>query len=145
MRHMAGFTLLEVLLSVLIISLLAGIGAPIYETFVRRNDLDITTQSVADAIRRAETYARGNNGDSVWSVEFQPTVVTLFKGTTFSGRDTSYDETISLPGSISFAGLSEIQFAKLSGAPNNTGTLTYISTTNDTRVITVNAKGMVAY
>ena len=140
-----GFTLVEMLLSVAIITLIVAVGTPVYETFVRRNDLDITTQTVAGMLRRAEVYARAVSGDSVWSVEFQSGTVTLFKGATFAGRDTGFDEAVSVPDSMSLSGLTEVQFAKLSGAPNTTGTLTLTSTANATRTITLNAKGMVTY
>ncbi len=141
----AGFTLVEVLLSVAIITMLTGLSLPLYESFVRRNDLDLTTQSVATMIRRAETYSRGAKSDSAWGVEFQTGTVTLFKGVAFSGHDTSYDETVSIPASITFSGLGELLFTKLSGTPNTTGSLALASTTNITRTITINAKGVVDY
>jgi prepilin-type N-terminal cleavage/methylation domain-containing protein len=145
MNRTGGFTLIEVLLSVSIIGLLVGLSLPVYESFVRRNDLDLTTQVVAATLRRAQTYARAVNGDSAWSVEIQGSGVTLFRGTSFGSRDTSYDEVASIPGSITPGGLGEIQFAKLSAAPNVTGNITLASTTNDTRTISINAKSMVDY
>lgn len=140
-----GFTLLEVMLSVAILTLLTGLSLPVYETFMRRNDLDLTAQQLAASLRRAGTYSRGVNRDSAWSVEVQPTAVTLFQGINFAGRNQSYDETFAMPASITISGLSEVQFAKLSAAPNTTGTITLTSSANATRTITVNAKGMVEY
>ena len=145
MRQEAGFTLVEMLLSVAILTALVGMSLPLYTTFVQRNDLDITAESVAVALRRAETYARAVQYDSTWSIELQSSSVTLFQGTNFAGRNTSYDETLSLPGSITLSGLSEIQFAKFSATPNTTGNIVLTSNTNDTRTISVNAKGMVDY
>jgi prepilin-type N-terminal cleavage/methylation domain-containing protein len=141
----AGFTLLEVLLSVAIMSLLAGLSLPVYESFARRNDLDVTTQSTVNAIRRAESYARAVQGDSLWGVKFQASGMTLFKGATYAARDTSFDEVITVPGAVTVSGLSEVDFAKVTALPNTTGTVTLTSTTNDTRTITLNAKGMVDY
>jgi prepilin-type N-terminal cleavage/methylation domain-containing protein len=140
-----GFTLLEVLLSVVILSMLAGLAVPVYETFMRRNDLDLTAQQLAASLRRAQTFARGTNRDSAWSVEVQPSAVTLFQGTNFASRTQAFDETFSIPASVSVGGLSEIQFAKLTAAPNTTGSITLTSTANSTRTVTVNAKGMVEY
>lgn len=144
MNH-RGFTLLEVMLSVAILTLITGLSLPVYETFMRRNDLDLTTQQLAASLRRAGTYARGVNRDSAWSVEVQPTVVTLFQGTNFATRNQIYDEKFAMPASITVSGLSEIQFAKLSAAPNTTGSITLTSSTNATRTITINAKGMVEH
>lgn len=145
MMRQAGFTLIELLLSVAIIGVLSGLSLPVYESFARRNDLDLTAQSTVSAIRRAEVYARAVQGDSVWGVKFQSSGVTLFKGATYASRDTAFDETITLPGSVTISGLSEVQFAKLSAAPSTTGTVTLTSTANDTRTLTLNAKGMVDY
>jgi len=140
-----GFTLVELLLSVVIISMLVGASLPAYESFARRNDLDLAAQNLAQTIRRAETYARAVNYDSAWSVEVQTSTITLFRGTVFASRDTAYDETIAIPASIVPSGLAEIQFTKFSAAPNTTGAITLTSTTNDVRTVAVNAKGVVTY
>ena len=140
-----GFTLIEVLLSVAILTLLTGLSLPVYETFMRRNDLDLTTQQVAAALRRAQTYARSVNRDSVWGVEVQTGTVTLFQGTNFATRNQNYDETFSIPSTVTASGLSGVQFAKLNETPNTTGTITLTSNANASRTITVNAKGMVEY
>lgn len=140
-----GFTLIEVMLSVVIIGVLAGVSLPIYNSFAVRNDLDLTTQQVVSSLRRAQTYARGMQGDSAWSVEVQASVVTLFKGTNFAARDTKYDEVVILPASASVSGLSEVQFSKLSAVPNITGSIALTSNANETRTITINAKGVVSY
>lgn len=142
---MRGFTLIEVLLSVAIIGILVGLSLPIYQSFQNRNDLDIAAQNVTDTLRRAETYSRAVNGDSQWGVEIQSGAVTLFKGTSFASRNTTYDEAISMSTSISLTGLSEVLFTKVTGAPNTTGSVTLTSSNNDTRTVTINAKGMVDY
>jgi len=145
MKNAAGFTLVEILLSVVIIGMLTALSVPVYESFVRRNDLDLTTQQLASILRRAETYARAVSTDTVWGVEVQSSTITLFQGTSFATRNTAYDETLSIPGSVTMSGLTEVQFAKFTALPNTTGNITLTSTTNDTRTVTVNAKGMVDY
>lgn len=145
MNQTQGFTLLEMLLSVAIITILVGLSVPVYETFVRRNDLDLTAQNVAAILRRAQTYARAVNTDNVWGVEVQSGIITLFQGTVFASRNTIYDETLALPNTVTPSGLSEVQFSKFNATPNTTGSITLTSTTNNTRTITINAKGMVDY
>jgi prepilin-type N-terminal cleavage/methylation domain-containing protein len=145
MRSQAGFTLLELLLSVAIIGILSGLSVPVYESFARRNDLDVLTESTVAAIRRSETYARAVRSDSVWGVRFHNSGITLFKGATYATRDASFDETISVPGSMTVSGISEVQFSKLAAAPSTTGTVTFTSDSNNVRTLTLNAKGMVDY
>lgn len=146
MKLARGFTLIEVLLSVAIISLITGMSLPILTSFNDRNDLDLTTQSIVSQLRRAQTYSRGVNGDSQWGVYAQNSNAILFKGSSYATRDTSYDEPTAISPAITVTGPSEFLFAKLDGAPNTTGSLTLTNTnTNETRTITINAKGMVSY
>ena len=141
----AGFTLIELLLSIAIIGILVGLSMPVYYSFQSRNDLDISVQGVASSLRRAQTYARSSNGDSALSVEIQSSAATLFKGTNFAGRTTTFDEVTSIPSGVTVSGITEVQFAKLTGLPNTSGTITLTSSTNGTRTITVNAKGVIDY
>ncbi len=141
-----GFTLIEALLSMLIISILIGLSLPLYASFQDRNNVDLTTQSLAEMLRRAEIYARGVNGDSQWGVEIQPGSAVLFKGASFASRDTSFDESTTIASTVTMGGLTEVLFSKLSGAPNVTGNITLFATrTNDTRTVNINARGTIAY
>lgn len=144
-QQTAGFTLLEALLSVVIISMLAGISLPVYESFVRRNDLGLTAQNITFMLRRAQTYSRAVSSDSTWGVRVQAPTVTLFQGATYATRVPAFDETLSIPSSITPSGLSEINFSKMNATPSTTGTITLFSTTNDSKTITINSKGMVNY
>ena len=58
MKKNAGFTLLEVLLSIAIITLIAGIGIPVYLSFQVRNDLDIATAEIVQSARRVQVLSQ---------------------------------------------------------------------------------------
>lgn len=141
----AGFTLIEMLLSVAVITLIAGTSAPVYQSFQVRNDLDIVTVSTVHSLRRAQVLSQSIEGDTSWGVKTQSGSLILFKGTSFAGRDTMFDELFSIPTSITPSGVSEIVFDKLTGFPQTTGTITFTSNANETKTITINAKGMVNY
>ncbi len=141
-----GFTLLEVLLSVAILGVVAGISLPVMASFNGRNDLDVTTQSIVMQLRRAGTYSRGANNDNQWGVHIQSGGATLFQGTAYASRDTAYDETTTFPSSFSVSGTSDVVFNKVDGSPASSGSITLTNTnSNETRTITFNAKGMVSY
>jgi len=142
-----GFTLIEMLLSVGLIAMLAGLSLPIYASFNSRDDLDLSTQELAGMLRRAETYACNVDGDNSWGVKVQSGSAVLFKGSSYATRDTTQDETDSIPATITIGGtVSEVVFSKLTAAPNTSGTITLTQpATNDVRTITLNAKGMVDY
>lgn len=140
-----GFSLLEMILSIAIITILSAISLPIYASYQTRTDAAVTTERVAELLRRAQVYARGMNLDSSWGVEIQSSSATLFKGTTFATRTTTYDETLTLSSSITPSGSSEIIFTKLTGTPAATGSVVLTGANNDARTISVNAIGLVSY
>jgi len=142
---MKGFTLLEVLLSVATITVIAGIGIPVYQSLQVRNDLDIAAITTTQSLRRAQTLSTAVEGDTSWGVRVQSGSITLFRGANYTGRDTNFDELFDMPTSIAPSGLQEVVFTKFSGEPQATGTVVLISNTNETRNITINAKGMVSY
>lgn len=144
MRSSSGFTLLEALLSMAIIAVLAGVSLPFYLSFQTTNDLETSTQSVVQMLRRAEVYSGGVNQDSTWGVSVSAHSLVLFKGTNYATRTSAFDERLDLSQAITASGLSEVVFAKDSALPNTTGSVT-LAAHNNTRTITLNAKGMVQY
>ena len=141
----AGFTLIEVLLSITAIAIIAGISIPVYQSFQNRNDLDIAATTFAQTIRRAQILAQAADGDMSWGARAQSGSITLFKGGSYATRDASFDETFDMPTSIILSGIQEFVFTKFTGLPQTTGALTLTSANNETRTITINANGMVSY
>jgi len=140
-----GFTLIEVLLSIAGVAIIAGISIPVYQSFQVRNDLDIATVEIAQSARRTQTLSQAVDGDTSWGIKIQSGSVAVFKGVSYAARDSTFDEVFEVPTSITASGISEIVFAKFTGLPQTTGTITLTSNTNETRTITINAKGMVSY
>ena len=137
--------MVEVMLSLAIIAALAGISAPIYQSFQVRNDLDIAGVTIAQSLRRAQVLSEAVDGDTTWGVDIRSGSITLYKGASYATRDTTFDELFDMPTSITPSGLSGIVFAKFTGLPQTTGTVTLTSNANETRTITVNSKGSVSY
>lgn len=140
-----GFTLLEVLLSVALLALLTGMGAPVYQAMQNRNSLDISTNSLVQSLRRAQLLSQASEGDSSWGVKVQSGSIVLFRGSSYAARNAGYDEIFDIPTNIILSGVNEIVFDKLSGLPQTTGTMTLTSTAGETRNMTVNEKGMISY
>lgn len=144
-RHLTGFTIIEVLLSVVIMSMIAGVGIPIYQSFQNRNELDIASVSITQSLRRAQVLAQAVDGDTAWGLYVQSGSITLYKGNNFIARDTGFDEDFQIPTNITISGTQEYVFSKFTGEPLSTGVITLTSVNNESRTITVNEKGMIDY
>ena len=144
-KNNAGFTLIELLLSIAVIILIAGMSAPVYQSFQVRNDLDIATVATAQSLRRAQILSQAVDGDTSWGVKVQTGSSVLFKGANYATRDTVYDEIFDVPESIAPSDVSEIVFTKFTGLPQTTGTIIYTSNANETRTITINVEGTISY
>jgi len=140
-----GFTLLEMLLTITIIAVLGGVSAPIYMSFLARNDLNVTSTIVVQSLRRAQTQAKNMVNDSDWGIYMTDRVLTIFSGSTYAGRDISYDEDFDIAPTISFSGVTEVVFLRFSGDTSDNGNIILNSNSNETRTITINQRGMVDY
>ncbi len=140
-----GFTLLEVLLSVTLIAIIAGISVPVYQSFQVKNDLEVTANTIAQTLRRAQTLSRAVDGDISWGVSTQNQKITLFKGAGYASRDSSFDEIFDFPKSITPSGTGEVVFSKFSGELVSTVTISLTSSNNETKNITINPKGIISY
>lgn len=144
--RLRGFTLIEMLLSIALMAVLVGIGAPIYARSQTKNDLDTSVQIWVESLRRAAILSAGVEGDSTWGASFTTGTITLFRGASFASRDSSYDELFAIPTTISASGLTEVVMSKLTGYPTTTGTTTIgSSAVSDAAGVTINSKGMVSW
>lgn len=139
-----GFTLLELLLAVAMVTVLAGIGAPVAIRAQTRNDLDAAVTVWVSTLRRSEVRAAAVDGDSQWGGHIQNGSITLFKGVSYAARDTNFDEVFTLPITISIGGTNEVVMSKLSGYPAAVGTTT-LSAGADSAAVTINSRGMVQW
>lgn len=142
---MKGFTLIEILLSITLISIIAGIGIPIYQSFQNRNSLNLATEGFVQLLRRAQTLSRAVDGDTSWGVYIASNTITLFQGLDFTNRNADFDELFDISSSVSITGLQEIVFSKFSGEPQSVGTTILTSLNNETKTITINTEGSIEY
>lgn len=137
-----GFTLLEILLVIGIISILLVFIVPLSLDFYKSQQLETQTQSVIQTLRRAQSKATTVELDSSFGVYFGASNCTLFKGNSYSSRDMQYDEVFELPEIIHISGLSEVVFLKSEGKPNVTGNIV-LSSDSNVKTININQAGRV--
>ncbi|MBI4272841.1 type II secretion system protein [Candidatus Uhrbacteria bacterium] len=140
-----GFTLLETLLVIALVALIFVAGMPVYLSLMFRNDLAIGQNTTASLLRRAQLLSQGVDGDSGWGAKIQSGSITLFQGASYASRNTTRDEIHEIPSSINVAGAQEIVYAKFTGLPSATGTITFTASNNETSTVTINGKGTISY
>jgi prepilin-type N-terminal cleavage/methylation domain-containing protein len=155
-----GFTLLELLLVIAIISLILVTSISITYSYYVRTQVDNSMSVLIETIRRAQTLSRSAVDDSAWGVKISEQSVILFKANdgdadgnpdSYSqvSRDESLDREYKLPGevTISNSGQVEMIFEKLTGEPSIGSLLTIQvnSTSSYSRQITINQLGAIDY
>ena len=140
-----GFTLLEMLLSIAILTLLAGLSVPIYRSFYTKNDLNLSSETLVHALRRAQSESQGVLNDSSRGVYIESGNIRLFSGSSYATRDVNLDENFEIPQNIQLSGLNEVVFDKVSGLPQATGEFILTSVNNEVSTTTINSMGTIFY
>lgn len=122
---------------------LASFSVPFYLSFVRRNDLSTAARAVALAMQNAETHSQAIVLDQAWSVHVQQGSVTVYKGNVYGTRDQSWDVTTKMNSHITLSGTTDFTFSRGTGYPTATGSVILRNPNNETRTISINAKGTV--
>jgi prepilin-type N-terminal cleavage/methylation domain-containing protein len=140
-----GFTLIEIMLVVVIMIIVGSISVPVYQSFQVTNNLDVAAYTITQTLRRAQVLSQSGAGNSVWGVHITNGSATLFKGANFEARDATLDEVAEISNNITPSGIADVVFLSLSGEPQTTGNITLTTSNNETKNISINAKGMIEY
>lgn len=141
---MRGFTLIELIL-VLAIMLTISVMAPtFYSRFLLQNAVANTSDQLTGSLRKAQLYSMVGKQNSAWSVNFSASTITVYKGNNFASRETSFDEKFSVNTNVSISGITDINFARLTGVPTPTSSTINISSGSNFDTIIVNSQGVVS-
>lgn len=139
-----GFSLIEILLSVGLITIIMAFALPVHQTFQSRIDRNVAANVAANSLRQAQSLARGMTEDDNWGVAISGADLIVFKGASFATRDTGYDEIYALPTTVTVSGTTEYVFDKTTGRPQSTGSTTF-SGNAGASTVTINDVGMIEY
>lgn len=153
MLHESGFTLLEIIIVVFVLTVLGAITIPNMALFQKTPQLNNTFEEVANTLRIAQNKTLSSEGNSRYGVYFKTTVTPhqyiLFKGDTYASRDSSYDQTYPIPGITEFYGITtqddEVVFNKLTGSTENSGSISLrlIEDTSQMKTIYIDNAGVI--
>jgi len=140
-----AFTLVEILLVISLLGIVTLMGLPMINGVVYQNDLDNASMVIVSTIRQAENNSRNGIEDSVWGVRFNYPNIILFKGNTYTTRDSAFDNIYELNSRLTYSGLTEITFSKMYAIPSTTGNFIITNLNGNSLTININAKGTLFY
>ncbi len=134
MKKENGFTVLEIIIVVAVISLISFVSAPLGIQFYNSQTIVGIQGQLNDSLTRARSQAIVQKDDSSYgicliNVPATTTSYILYKGTTCATRTVSADENYPLIAgvNISFPNIvTDINFAKHTGTPSATGTISIV-------------------
>jgi len=141
-----GFTLIEILVVVGIMSLFLTMSMFQLRSFQQGSHLQNTTQETAAALRLAQSRTLASQDNSQYGVYFDITTTphqyTLFQGSSYATRDIAKDEVTLINkeieiSAIDLEGGNEVVFLRLSGQASVEGSVTFRQTEDPTRTATV--------
>ncbi len=140
-----GFSLLEVLLVVGIAAIIFTFSTPYTINFYRSQIIGDVEDGIFSALQSAKHKAVLQKNDSKFGVTMSEVAnsYVLFQGSTYDSRVIEEDEVFSVVNEITFSGLTDIVFSKLSGLPSATGTIV-ISFGNISREILIEDSGLLS-
>lgn len=142
----AGFTLIEIMVSMAILAVLAGFGLFIAVDQYKSYALSSERNTVVSMLQKARSRALNNIGETRHGLALgpigKPTSYVAFRGATYATRNADYDEEVPMSPAVAITGVKEFVFRQLSGDGLNAGTAT-ISTTEKSLTIDVNNEGRI--
>ena len=148
-KFSAGFTLLEIVVSIAILILIASAASVSFSNSRNIRELTTASQNVLSILRTAQSKTLAGEEASPWGVHIEQTQVVLFRGVSYAGA--GFTEAYPLPATIEIANISlagsgsDIIFKRIEGTTDETGTfeLRVKSDTTKTFSVTVEGSGKV--
>ncbi len=145
-----GFTLLEMLIVLAIITIIAGISMQVFQSLYQDSALRAGGSEVYGALVSARSDTLAAQNDTVYGVRVSSSTVTRFIGASYTpGSATNkvytFEGEVFATSSLITSG-TNIIFERLTGEPSATGTI-YIRDTNGTgtTTIVIHASGLIEY
>ncbi len=150
LKKLPGLSLVEVLLSVTLLTIMSFVMLPIAQNMLTMNELDTAITTLASNLRNAQTSAKTGKGDATWGLKINANQIIIFKGANYAARDVNFDALATISTKIVVTGTDEVVFSKMEGrasfpgTPSTPGTIS-LKLDNQTKTISINPRGGLIY
>jgi len=142
MNSQKGFSIIEIsLVSILFVGILS-VGLPFGINAYRNYLMTYEIRNVATILRHAQVFAITNTAESDRGVAFLTDQMVLFRGSTYSTRNQSFDEIYPRSMAVALSAPDEIIFQSLSGSPVATSSI-ILGSGSKTVTININNHGVI--
>jgi Tfp pilus assembly protein FimT len=140
---MRGYTLIETLLVIAIVITVGFFSAAFSSLMIPRMAVRDAGDQLKSVLRKAENYTISGRLDSSWGVHYADSVITLFKGASYAGREDSFDERTGINERISVSGFTEVVFVRPGGRPAEALPDVMLGWGNEETNFSLNAEGAI--
>ncbi len=134
MRQRNGFTIIETVVATCVGLIVLGFAVYTTVNFMKNRELEAVSGALMTYLRAAETRSLQSERNISHGVSTVDGKITLFSGNSYALKQTVYDLTRPYGNYFQFSGISEVVFAKQTGTPSVTGTITV---TNGIKTVTI--------
>src|SRR6185437_15686234 len=132
-----AFSAIELILVVALVAIIGLSSIPFLSRFFVQSTTADTYARVLAELRQAQTYAMTGKQDGPWGVYYGANKIILYQGTSYATHNAPFDQVYAVNSNVLISGLTDINFAQISGKPNAPATITITGTSNTTRTIQV--------
>jgi prepilin-type N-terminal cleavage/methylation domain-containing protein len=143
----SGFTLLELIITMIVLSLLALLAAPYASNLYTRSQLEDSATQTLEALVRAQSSSAGQRQRGRYSVRFETDRFTLFPGDAYHVNHPE-NEVALMPSTVTMSWLlngggQTVSYDAGSGRTDHYGTVTLTNETGDSLTIQIERTGLV--
>lgn len=140
MKKESGFTIIELLLVIVIVTIVGLSSAPFLSRFIVQNAVASTTNYLVSTLRKAQSYAMAGKDDSDWQVDIVTNEIRLVRAS-----DGVVFDTKAVYPNVSVTGFTTITYSSPNGLPDVAAESITIVGGNTTDTITTNSQGTINY
>lgn len=124
-----AFTYIELIIVISLALLLGLLSTPFLSRFLVQSSTNDTYNQVISELRKAQLYATSGKQNGPWGVYYGTiggvNKIVLYQGSSYAAHtNTAYDESFAVNPNVTITGLSDINFAQVSGIPSENTTIT---------------------